>query len=107
MKLTELVQILRATGYPVAFSHFREPTPLPYITYFTPTTNNFVADDEVYTSVQNFDVELYTDTKNPQAEKKIESVLKANGLPFDAYDVWIEDEEMLKRTYEIGVILDG
>lgn len=105
MTLIELVQLLRATGYPVAFSHFNDgPPSIPFITYLTPEDSAFHADNKNYVKVTNADIELYTDKKDLEAEQKLESLLSERDIPWVAYQTYIESERLHQKTYEIGVI---
>lgn len=109
MTLAELTAILRATGYPVAYSHFtatpNNPVPdPPYICYLVPYTSNFMADNKVYTKINNPLVELYTNKKDLAAEKALEDILDENNIPYDADETFIESENIFQRIYEIGVI---
>lgn len=109
MKLTELVSLLRATGYPVAFSHFKvdsnNPAPsLPFVTYLTPSTENLIADNEVYQKVLNIEIELYTKNKDLTAESTLENMLNENELPFDYFQLWLESEQVFQTIYEVRMI---
>jgi len=105
MTLVELVQILRATGYPVAFSHFEgAPPSIPFITYTTPSDDTFHADNKTFSRTINVDIELYTRIKDLAAEKKIEDLLDANEIPWTPYQTYIESEKLHQKIYEIGVI---
>ncbi|WP_062513941.1 hypothetical protein [Halobacillus sp. KGW1] len=109
MTIYELVALLKETGYPVAHSHFKntKDSPAlapPFIVYITPETDNFIADNRVYTKVQNVNVELYTSNKDPQAEEVLEGLFDDNDIPYDAYQVYIDSEQLFQKTYEIGVI---
>ena len=103
MELSELKTALDATGYPVAYHHFEEAQELPFIVYLESETSNFLADNTVYEKVRNIEVELYTDKKDLAAEAAIEAVFKANELPWQAAEFWIESEKLYQRIYEIGV----
>lgn len=105
MKLTELVSLLQATGYPVAHSHFIDGAPpIPYITYITPNDTGFKADNKNYFNITDVDIELYTDKKDLQAEYAIESILNENELPYDAAQIYIDSEEVFQRIYEVRLI---
>lgn len=109
MTLVELIALLRDTGYPVAFSHFKKTpnTPIPdppFITYVTPTDNTFHADNKTYKREIGVDIELYTDIKDLTAEKKIEDLLDDNDIPWTATQIYIESEQLFQKIYEIGVI---
>ena len=105
----ELVTILKATGYPVAYSHFTEtpnnpiPNP-PYITYLVPSSDNFFADNKTYTKISNIDIELYTDKKDLAAEATLENLLDDNKIPYEAVETYVDSERLFQRIYEIGVI---
>lgn len=109
MTLTELVTILNATGFPVAYSHFTETTnnPLPnppFITYIVPSSDNLFADNKTYKKINNIDIELYTDKKNLLAEETLEDLLDANKIPYQTNETYIESERLFQKIYEIGVI---
>jgi NADPH-dependent ferric siderophore reductase len=109
MNLTELHEILMATGFPVAYSHFVEadnaPIPAPpFICYLVAYSANLHADNKVYKSVQAVQIELYTDKKDTDAEAKVESALNDNDLPFQSTEAWIDGENMLQKIYEVRLI---
>jgi|SRR5690625_4835712 len=109
MKLTELVSLLRATGYPVAYSHFtataNNPVPKPpYITYLTPYTTNFRGDNRVIHKITNVDIELYTDKKDLEAEAIMEDLFDENEIPYDSTETYIESENVFQRIYEVRLI---
>jgi len=109
MTLVELVTILEAAGYPVAYSHFTEtsnnpiPSP-PFITYLVPNTSNFFADNKTYKKINGVDVELYTSKKDLLAEATLESLLDANEIAYEKTETWIESQGLFQIIYEIGVI---
>jgi hypothetical protein len=109
MTLVELKQILDATGYPVAYSHFTEtptnpiPSP-PFITYLVVSSSNQFADNKVHKKIQNVQVELYTDYKDLVAESTLENLLDANEIPYETTETFIESEKLFQKIYEIGVI---
>ena len=85
MTTQEIYEGLKSLGYPVAYSHFAEgnvPAP-PFITYYYPGTDNFSADGIVYVPINEVDIELYSNTKNLDAERKIEDWLTMNGLFYE------------------------
>ncbi|MCM3111682.1 hypothetical protein [Lederbergia lenta] len=106
MTLVELKELLYATGYPVAYSHFKSapnkpiPDP-PYITYLVTYSSNFHADNKVHKQIQNVDIELYTDIKDLQVESIVESILDANEIPYDTVETYIESEKLFQKIYEV------
>jgi hypothetical protein len=109
MNLSTLTNILEATGYPVAYSHFMEsennpvPNP-PFICYLVTDSSNFNADNTVFYPIQNIQIELYTDKKDLEAEGKIEAVLNENELPFGTTESFIESENLFLKIYEVRLI---
>jgi len=104
MTITELKSLLDATGYPVAYSHFRESVSPPFIVYREVGSENLGADNKVYHDVKDFDIELYTTIKDLTSENVIEQILKDNELPYDTTEVYIEDERLFQKTYEVRLI---
>lgn len=109
MNLVELVQLLKATGLPVAYSHFKateiSPAPSPpFITYLEFDSSNFHADNKTYKQIRNINIELYTNKKDLESEKKIEDLLDANDIPYETSSAYIKEQDLFQKTYEIGVI---
>lgn len=102
MTLVELKQLLDQTGYPVTYSHFNNGAPsVPYICYLFVDSENFFADNTVFSEGANIDIELYTSKKDLAAEKKLKDVLLANGITFEQNEVYIESEKLFKNTFEV------
>lgn len=106
MTLEELKNILEATGFPVAYSHFveSENSPLPntpFICYLCTYASNLSADNTTYFPMQNVQIELYTDKKDLLAESIVELVLNANEIPFATTEAFIESENMFQKIYEM------
>lgn len=99
--LSELEEALKATGYPVAYSHFEGKTRPPYITYALVSADNFAADDVVYSSAKNVAVELYVNKKDGEAEQTIEQVLDGMGVYYEKTKLYIDSEALFEVIYEI------
>jgi len=104
MNQIELFNGLKAIGYPVAYSHFNQEVKAPYLTYLFTYDNDMMADNENYVEISNFQVELYTDVKDPAAEKKVQAKLKELRLPYGKSGTWIESEKMFQTVYDIQLI---
>lgn len=109
MTLNEIYTILKATGFPVAYSHFTATnnTPLPsppYITYLSAYSSNFKADNKVYHKIDNLQIELYTSKKDLITEKKLEDILDANEISYESTEVWIDSEKIFQKIYEVRLI---
>lgn len=109
MTLSDIYIILKATGYPVAYSHFSEendnslPIP-PYICYLSVYSSNFKADNKVYAKVDNIQIELYTTKKDLKAEKILEDILEANDITYESTEAYIESEKLFQKIYEVRLI---
>ncbi|MGN4668658.1 hypothetical protein ACTFRP_23400 [Bacillus cereus group sp. MYBK234-1] len=109
MTLGELKEILEATGYPVAYSHFTEtpgvpvPSP-PYVCYFVDGSPNMAADNKAYHKINDVNIELYTTKKDLVAEAKLEQVLDDHEIPYDSYGTFIESEKLFQKIYETRLL---
>ncbi|QNM06570.1 hypothetical protein [Qiania dongpingensis] len=101
----EVYQMVKEAGYPVAYDHFEEgqsPDP-PFIVYRYPETHDFAADGVVYHRINKLDIELYTDKKDLEAEKKVETVLKQHGIFYEKTESYLASEKMYEVLYEMEV----
>ena len=104
--MKRIVELIKSMGLPFAYDHFAEgesPAP-PFICYLTPGSDNFAADGRAYYKINIVNIELYTDTKDPSVEQKVESVLDANGIFYDKSEVWIADERLYEVLYTMEVL---
>lgn len=109
MNLYELKNILEATGFPVAYSHFRKtenealPAP-PFIVYIITYSSHFMADNKVHKPIENAQIELYTNQKDLEAEAILEAVLNENEIPYSSSETWIDSEQLHQKIYEMRLI---
>lgn len=68
-----------------------------------PGTDNFSADGVVYRAIDELNIELYSEEKDPEAEKKIADWLTENGLFFEKQEYYIESEKMFQVIFETEV----
>lgn len=101
MTLAELKKLLDATGFPVAYSHFKKSVATPYICYHVTYSPNFIADNKTYHKIDAIDIELYTDKKDLQAESVLETLLDATDIPYRPIETFIESEKLHQRIYEM------
>lgn len=104
MTLSELNAILKQTGYPVAYSHFNSKITIPFITYLVSYSSNFTADDKVYKRIDNVNIELYTNEKDLEAERKLEELLDENEITYETTEEWVEKEKLFQKIYEVRLI---
>lgn len=107
MKISEFKTQLESLGYPVAYDHFNGPQSTPCIVYRLPGSDNFAADGKVYCKVTQLDVELYTDQKDPELEKMLESILDDCELFYEQTESYFESEKLYEVLYEMEALIDG
>ena len=96
-----LFNLLKSTGLPVAYHHFKTPPEPPYIVYLFAYSSNFGADNKVHKEIPNYQVELYTTIKDPANEKQIEELFDTNDIYWDKTETYIESEGLYQVLYEI------
>lgn len=104
MTLAEFKKLLDATGYPVAYSHFKEAQKPPFICYLRNGSANFIADNKVYKKINDITIELYSNKKDLVAEEALEKLLDDNDIPYDSDEIYIESEELFQKIYEVRLI---
>ncbi|MDP7981523.1 hypothetical protein [Bacillus multifaciens] len=105
MTLAELLNILKATGYPVAYSHFTTAQMPPYICILVDASSNMMADNKVYHEINDINIELYTLKKDLVAEAKLKNVLDEHEMPYDSpFETFIESEKLYQKFYEVRLI---
>ncbi|MBQ6151147.1 MAG: hypothetical protein IJJ03_05780 [Mogibacterium sp.] len=96
-----MTEIMNQIGLPWAYHHFAEgesPDP-PFVLYLYPESDNFGADNIVYSKGTRVYLELYTDLKDPDMEANIESILESHGIFWEKSEVWIESESLYEVLY--------
>ena len=105
MTYEQIATMMEEMGLPFAYHHFAEgvsPAP-PFLLFLSPGENTFSADNYMYFSFKQLDIELYTDIKNPEIEENIERVLKRHKIYYTKSEVWIESEKLYEVLYEMEV----
>lgn len=100
--MDRIVELLTVLGIPFAYDHFAEgesPEP-PFICYLFPGSDNFGADGKVYYKINNVNIELYTDKKDPSVEQELEDALDAASIFYDKTEVWIDSEKLYEVLYQ-------
>ena len=100
-EMDKLLEIIEKIGFPSAYHHFAEgesPNP-PFLIYILPASDNFSADGRVYFKANEVHIEVYTDYKNLDIEKKVEVVLDDYGIFYNKMEIYIESEKLYKVLY--------
>lgn len=106
MTYNDVITMLEEVGLPLAYDHFAEgesPDP-PFLVFLYPGSDNMFADDTVFQKIDELNIELYTDVKDPETETQIEDILIAHDLPYEKSEVWIESEKLYEVLYQTQII---
>lgn len=100
MNAVDLYSILKTTGLPCAYSHFKTPQAPPFIVYIGSGQEQSHSDNTVYWRENTYQVEYYYKTKNESNETAIENALLDGGINFEkSEDVYIESEDIFVVYY--------
>ena len=105
MTYDDITKMLKEAGLPLAYDHFAEgesPDP-PFLIFLFPGSDNMFADNGVYFKINQLNMELYTDKKDPELEEKLEDILTANESPWEKSEVWIDSEKMYEVLYQTEI----
>lgn len=105
MTLPELKDKLKTLDLPIAYRCFAvgKVPELPYIVYYVDEDIGFYADDTVYYEGYAVTIEVYTEKKDMELEKKVKQLLNNNGLPYESYESFLDSENMYLKAYEIEI----
>lgn len=106
MTYDDIVEMLEEANLPLAYDHFAEgesPDP-PFLIFLFPGSDNMYADNRVFQKIDNLNIELYTDKKDPETEARIEAILDGRELPYEKSEVWIAEERMYEVLYQTQMI---
>lgn len=109
MTYKEVAAMIREVGVPYAYYQFTEATakPCPFIVFYYPGRDDFIADDRNYTPVTRLIMELYTDDKDFALEAAAEAVWTSHGLVFYKSENYIDSEKMYQIVYETEITING
>lgn len=90
---------------PFEYHHFTEKNTIdpPFLVYIMDESNNFHADGIVYFRVSKLNIELYSDEKDMDLEKKVETVLEKYQKTWQKTEDYIEKEQLYEVVYEMEV----
>ncbi len=99
--MDKLLKVIKDIDLPFAYDHFAEgesPSP-PFLIYLLPNTNHFGADSKVYYKINKVNIEIYTDKKDIDLEKRVETVLDRYSIFYEKSEVWIDSEKLYEVLY--------
>jgi hypothetical protein len=101
----DLLTLLKSIGLPVTYSHWapgKAPKP-PYVAYLAIDANNFAADNVVYHVATNYQIELYSNQKDPASEALIEAALTEADIYYDKLEAYIDSEKLYQVAYLVQI----
>lgn len=103
MELSEIYTKLCTLGVPVTYLQFSKPQKLPFIAYLEAGTEIQGADNYNLYRRTVIRVELYSEKKNPELERKIENLFWT--VEIEKYkDIYLDDEKMFMTVFEFETI---
>lgn len=109
MTTAQVATMIESIGLDYAYYQFdegcgQEP---PFIVFYYPDDNDFIADGRNYVKKRRLIIELYTDNKDFTTEAAVEAVLTANGFVYSRSETYIDSERMYEVIFQTEVIIDG
>ena len=101
--------MITSTGFPAAYNHFPEDTAKapPFICFYYPSSDDFIADNQNYQKIENLYIELYTANKNFAAEAAVEKQLRDNRIVYQRSETYLDTEKLYMQLYTMEVMIDG
>lgn len=99
--MDKLLLILKKINLPFAYNHFAEGEAVepPFLIYLFPENNPMSADGTIYFNSYVVNLELYSDKKDIDLERKVEKILKENEIFYKKSEVWIKEEKLYEVLY--------
>lgn len=109
MTTAEVASMIEAMGLDFAYYQFPEASDQapPFILFYFPDDNDFIADGCNYVKKCTLIIELYTDNKDFEMESTVEAVLSAHDLVYSREEQYIDTERMYEVLYSTEVIING
>lgn len=103
MSLEEIYEKLCTMGIPVAYLQFSKPQKLPFIAYLEAGTEIQGADNYNLFRRTTIRIELYSEKKNPELERKIENLFRTVEIEKDG-DMYLKEENMFMTVFSFETI---
>lgn len=101
--LEEIYKKLKTVGIPFSYLKFNTSQKPPFGVYYENGTNIRGADNLNMIRQTGITIELYTETKNSELERRIEALFNDREIT-KSEDIQIEDENMIEVVFEIETI---
>lgn len=104
-----MTQVAAALKLDLAYYQFDNDTPKapPYLVWYLSVNNDVLADNTNYVDKEQLNVELYSDIRDFDLEKQLETELKARGVSYHKEAAYVDSEHFYQIAYESEVIING
>lgn len=108
MTVKEVSTMIKNIGLPYAYYEFPDDTEQepPFICFYFPDDDDFMADNTNYVGIKRLYIELYEDEKDFERESTVEAALKNAGLTYRRSEEHIRSERMWQILYEMEVVIN-
>ena len=108
MTFKEVKTMVESIGYPATYYEFQDAAPArPFVVWYFPRSDDFYADGLNYQKIEQLNIELYTRTKDFDAEAAVEAVLANYGLSWTREEQMIDQESGYEVLYIMEVLING
>lgn len=109
MTYKDIAAMVKSFGLPYAYYQFEEGSgqQCPFVVFYYPNREDFIADGVNYVKKTILTIELYTDSKDFAAEANIEDALEAHEMVYSKEETYIDSEKMFEVIYDMEVCING
>ena len=104
MQLTSLYNALKGLNIPVAYGYYPEEHAFPYIVYQVTDSGNFAGDNYAYAKINEVQVDLYTEAKNPSLQNSLQTVLDGLDLFYNKREDYVSSENCFAVSYTFEIM---
>lgn len=87
-------------NFPTASEDYTPPGP-PFIVYTIGASQYIYADNTTWLAQRDYELDLYTETKDPATEQKVEQALSDAGITYTREDINLPDDKLYSVAYNI------
>lgn len=103
MTLEELKTRCEAQGFKYAYGVFKKPTEPPHLIAICRDTDNFMADNRVYSKNTSIQLDYTYIVKDVEEQNKIENIILADIAWNKTEEVYLSDEKIWQVSYFFSI----
>lgn len=109
MTYEEVAEMIEEIEIPSAYYQWNigEEPELPYSLFYYQNNADVKADNINYASKEVLILEVYSENKDFELEKKVREVLTAHDMVFSRSEQYIDSEKMYEQIYMMEVFING